>query len=80
MKITDVVNAQQFTIEDIKTVLSISPDDELYTVQELSEKFNIGESTIKASRALLPYRTKFNGRNYFGSAEAIQRLTLQVTK
>ena len=68
MKITDVVKNSTKTVKDF---LASAPEDEVYTVQELAEKFNLAESTLKASRILEEYRTKVDDRNFFGSLWAI---------
>lgn len=72
MKISDVKDST--AIKEIVNFLLNASDDEVFTVRELSDKFDVAHSTIKGSRVLSNYRMKFEGRNYFGSPKAIQKL------
>jgi hypothetical protein len=69
MKVSDVIKGG--SIKSIISFLETSPDDEVYTVQELFERFGVAESTIKSSSTLRAFRTNFQGKNYFGSSSAI---------
>ena len=71
-KITDVLAGS--TTKAVADFLANAPDDEVYTVKELSGKFDIPESTLKNSRALKTFNVKFEGRSYFGSLAAIEKL------
>ena len=70
MKITEVLTSKHTTL-DIQKFLDEAPVDELFTVQELVEKFGISESAIKSSRYLSGNKIKYDGRNYFGNMFAI---------
>jgi len=69
VKTEDIIKGNN--VKDILKFLETTPVDELYTIQELNEKFGVPESTIKSSQTLRPHRTKFLGKNYFGSQDAI---------
>jgi hypothetical protein len=70
MLVRDIIRGG--TTKEVLSFLEKSPVDELYTIQELNEKFGVPESTIKSSQTLRPYRTNFLGKNYFGSKSAIE--------
>ena len=77
MKITDILTSSHSTL-DIQQFLEKSDPDELFTVQELADKFGIPESTIKSSRLLAPNRIKYDGRNYFGNILAVSEFNNKV--
>ena len=77
MKISDVVKFN--AVDRVIKFLDTAPRDELYTVQDISRKYDIPESTIKTSRVLLNYRIKYGGRNYFGSPVSIREFARQAS-
>jgi hypothetical protein len=70
MKISEVA-ALPSVADVVKFLKNESPDDELFSLRELSEKFNISESTLKNSPYLKPYKISHGGKNYYGSTSAI---------
>lgn len=69
MKIEEIIKGG--SINGIIKFLETAPEDELYTTQELNEKFGVPESTIKSSNTLRAFRTNFQGKNFFGSKGSI---------
>jgi hypothetical protein len=78
MKTTDILKGG--TTKEVLSFLEKSPVDELYTIQELNEKFGVPESTIKSSQTLRPYRTNFLGKNYFGSRESVAQFEKKISE
>jgi len=78
MLVVDIVRTGN--TREILGFLETSSVDELYTVQELNEKFGVPESTIKSSQALRPYRTNFLGKNYFGAKAAVQNFESRIAE
>lgn len=74
MKISEVIKS---STADVVKFLDTAPRDELYTVQELSEKFGVCETTIKSSKLLKDYRIKYGDRKYYGSQIAISEFIRQ---
>lgn len=75
MKISEVTFSGTEAIENF---LKTSPNDEVYTTQELAEQFGVPESTIKSSRRLNNYKVFYNGRSYYGSWQATTELSARI--
>lgn len=77
MKTKEIIETTN--VKSVTDFLYIAPRDELYTLKELSERFNIPESTLKTSRSMNNYKVKYGNNNYYGSPQAIAAF-LEQTK
>jgi len=76
MKISEVVLSTG--VDAILKFLASSPQDEVYTVAELSTKFDVAHSTIKSSRRLGLHREYFGGNVYYGSLTALEEFRKRI--
>ena len=78
MKIDRVISSGG--IEIVSRFLSTAPRDELYSTKELSEKFDIPESTIVHSKVLKESSMLYDGRRYWGSPVATKEFLRQINE
>lgn len=76
MKTKEII--ETINVQSVTDFLYIAPRDELYTLKELSEKFNIPESTLKTSRVMNNYKVKYFRKSYYGSPVAVAEFLKQV--
>jgi hypothetical protein len=64
MKIAELA---KYTMIDVACFLETAPSDEIYSANELSDKFDIPVSTIKHSSLIRGFRIRYGERTYYGS-------------
>jgi len=69
MKIEDILKGNN--VKTVVDFLQNAPVDELYSTNELTEKFGVPPSTIRHSRVLSTYSLWYNENRFYGSPSAL---------